>query len=132
MQFFHFEFFRRYKDNKIIALEVNMRPPGGRSMDMFNFATNMNLYDEWANVLCHNQLTKSFNIDYYCAYVGRKGHFNYKISHDEVMEKYQHMMRYNGEVPPIFSRAMGEYCYIFCTSDKNEMLAACEAMIEHL
>lgn len=28
-RFFHIEYFRRKKDNKIIALEANLRPPGG-------------------------------------------------------------------------------------------------------
>lgn len=131
MQFFHFEFFRRHKDGKLITLEVNMRPPGGRSMDMFNFATDMNLYDEWANVLCNNKLTEAFGINYYCAYVGRKHHYQYKRSHEAVMQGFGELMRYQGEVPPVFSRAMGQYCYIFCTPDKEEMLNVCEAILEH-
>lgn len=131
MQFFHFEFFRRYKDDKLITLEVNMRPPGGRSMDMFNFATDMNLYDEWANVLCHNTLSREFNINYYCAYAGRKERFNYKLSHQEIMQRFGHTIRFQGEVPPVFSRAMGQYCYILCCEDREEMLGICEAIIEH-
>lgn len=131
MQFFHFEFFRRYKDNKLITLEVNMRPPGGRSMDMFNFATDMNLYDEWANVLCHNELTRPFGINYYCAYAGRKDRYQYKLSHEEIMQRYGNVMRFQGEVPQVFSRAMGQYCYIFSCEDKDEMLSICNAIIEH-
>ena len=131
MQFFHFEFFRRHKDGKLITLEVNMRPPGGRSMDMFNFATDMNLYDEWANVLCHNSLTQPFSINYYCAYVGRKSRYQYLRSHEDVMQQYGHLMRYQGEVPQVFSRAMGQHCYILCTPDKDEMLGVCNAILEH-
>ncbi|BDX05024.1 ATP-grasp domain-containing protein [Planctobacterium marinum] len=130
MQFFHFEFFRRYKDNKLICLEVNMRPPGGRSMDMFNFAMDANLYDEWANALCHNQPTQHLSINHYCAYVGRKLHFNYKMHHDEILKQYGHLIRYKGEVPQVFSRAMGHYCYIFCCHDKEEMLSICHAMLD--
>lgn len=131
MQFFHFEFFRRHKDNKLITLEVNMRPPGGRSMDMFNFATDMNLYDEWANALCHNQLTQAFGIRYYCAYVGRKSRFQYQLSHEDVLQRYGNIMRFHGEVPNVFSRAMGQYSYIFCTPDKDELLHICHDILCH-
>lgn len=130
MQFYHFEFFRRYKDNKLICLEVNMRPPGGRSMDMFNYAMDANLYDEWANVLVHNAPTQALSANHYCAYAGRKLHYQYKYSHDDIMEKYGHLIRFKGEVPQVFSRAMGHYCYIFCTHNKDEMLAVCHAMLE--
>lgn len=131
MQFFHFEFFRRSRDNKLLILEVNMRPPGGRSMDMFNFATDMNLYDEWANVLTNNELTKPFGINYYCAYVGRKDRFEYKLTHAEIMQRYGHIMRFHGEVPVVFSKAMGQQCYIFSCTDKDEMLTICNAILEH-
>ncbi|MCX6112485.1 MAG: ATP-grasp domain-containing protein, partial [Proteobacteria bacterium] len=52
--FFHLEFFRVKKNKKIIALEVNMRPPGGLTTDMFNFANDINIYQEWANVVVNN------------------------------------------------------------------------------
>ncbi len=34
-RFFHIEFFRAYRDGRIVALEANMRPPGGLTTDMF-------------------------------------------------------------------------------------------------
>ena len=49
-RFFHFEFFRDPED-RIVALEVNMRPPGGMTTDMFNFANDIDIYKEWAFVL---------------------------------------------------------------------------------
>ena len=37
-RFFHFEFFRSRPDGRVVALEVNMRPPGGPIIDMYNYA----------------------------------------------------------------------------------------------
>lgn len=45
-RFFHFEFFRE-KDGSLIALEVNMRPPGGFTTDMWNYSGNLNIYQVW-------------------------------------------------------------------------------------
>jgi carbamoylphosphate synthase large subunit len=36
-RFFHFEFFREEITGKLVALEVNMRPPGGLTTDIFNY-----------------------------------------------------------------------------------------------
>jgi hypothetical protein len=42
-RFFHFEFFRVAQD-KLVAPEVNMRPPGGLTTDMFNYANDIDIY----------------------------------------------------------------------------------------
>jgi phenylalanine-4-hydroxylase len=81
-------------------------------------------------VLTQNELTKPFKINYFCAYVGRKDRFEYKLTHDEIMQKYGHIMRFQGEVPVVFSRAMGQKCYIFSSKDQDEMLAICNAILE--
>jgi biotin carboxylase len=52
-RFFHFEFFRRHSDRELVALEVNMRPPGGLTTDMFNYANDIDIYGEWAHVVVH-------------------------------------------------------------------------------
>ncbi|MDD4005503.1 MAG: ATP-grasp domain-containing protein, partial [Elusimicrobiaceae bacterium] len=38
--FFHFEFFRR-EDGGLSAMEINARPPGGMTLDMFNYSADM-------------------------------------------------------------------------------------------
>ncbi|MDQ7824838.1 MAG: ATP-grasp domain-containing protein, partial [Candidatus Eremiobacteraeota bacterium] len=42
--FFHIEFFRKNDDGGLIALEVNMRPPGGFTTDMIDYANDMDVY----------------------------------------------------------------------------------------
>ncbi len=70
-RFFHFEFFRD-PENQIVALEVNMRPPGGLTTDMFNYANDIDIYKEWANVIVFNKFATEYNRKYHCAYIGRK------------------------------------------------------------
>ncbi|HET9908374.1 MAG TPA: hypothetical protein VFQ23_17125, partial [Anaerolineales bacterium] len=50
-RFFHFEFFRRPETGELWALEVNMRPPGGMSLDMFNYSCDIDIYDAWASLV---------------------------------------------------------------------------------
>lgn len=54
-RFVHFEFFRMTEDQasmgkkgQLVALEVNMRPCGGFTPDMINFARSTNVYKIWA------------------------------------------------------------------------------------
>ena len=57
---------------KVVALEVNMRPPGGLTTDMFNYANDIDIYGEWAHVVVHNHFTSKITRPYHCCYVGRK------------------------------------------------------------
>jgi biotin carboxylase len=49
---FHFEFFR-LPDGALVALEVNMRQPGGLTVDMWNYANDADFYRAWAQVVVH-------------------------------------------------------------------------------
>jgi len=77
--FLSFEFFRTREDNRLVALEVNMRPPGGMTTDMFNFANDIDIYREWANVIVYNKFMAEYSHKYHCCYVGRK--FNRLYAH---------------------------------------------------
>lgn len=50
-RFFPFEFFRQYGTGEIYALEVNMRPPGGLTTDMFNYSCDIDIYKSWASMV---------------------------------------------------------------------------------
>ncbi len=47
-RFFHIEFFQTAVD-QYVSLEVNMRPPGGYTTDMFNYACDIDIYRTWAD-----------------------------------------------------------------------------------
>lgn len=38
-----------FRNDRIVALEVNTRPPVGLTTDMFNYANDIDIYGEWAD-----------------------------------------------------------------------------------
>ena len=87
-RFFHFEFFRKATNNRIVALEVNMRPPGGLTTDMFNYANEIDIYREWANVVVHNRFEATYSRPYHCCYIGRKNTKRYAHPVAEVLRRF--------------------------------------------
>jgi biotin carboxylase len=129
-RFFHFEFFRPQGDGRLIALEVNMRPPGGPTVDLWNYANEIDLYWEWANIVVNNRFVEKYTRKYHGCYVGRKHNKNYVHSHEEIMEAFGHCIAHHMEMPAVFSLAMGNYAYLLRTPDLAEAIAAAEFIQE--
>ncbi|MBI4802798.1 MAG: carboxylate--amine ligase [Elusimicrobia bacterium] len=110
-RFFHFEFFRR-QDGTLCALEVNIRPPGGMTVDMFNFACDINMYGIWAKMMAHGTDRLQYGRKYHCAYISRKNRFKYRRSHEEILTRLGSLLAHHEELPPVLARAMGDYGYI--------------------
>ncbi len=119
-RFFHLEFFRQ--DDEWIALEINARPPGGLTMDMFNYANNIDLYQEWANIVVHNQFLSDYDRPYHCAHVSRRKIYRYQHSHKDILAAYGHLIVYHGPLDPVLAQAMGDYVYLIRSSDLEEVL----------
>ena len=115
-RFFHIEFFQTGGDN-FTALEVNMRPPGGFTTDMFNYACDIDIYRIWAELLVHGRTEVNFERRYHCCYASRKNNLDYVHSHDEVLARYGRHMCQVDRVPGVFASALGDMGYIFRTSD---------------
>jgi biotin carboxylase len=119
-RFFHFEFFRK-PDGRVVALEVNMRPPGGLTTDMFNYANDIDIYHEWANVVVNNRFDSRFSWPYYCAYIGRKSHKPYAHSHKEILARFGNRIAHNEPISGVFSAALGDYGYLVRSPDLGEI-----------
>jgi len=83
-KFFHIEFFERKSDNEIVALEVNMRPPGAWMTDAINYSHNINIYKEWACMVVKNSVKVTPFGEYFTGYASRKDRKKYKYSHDQI------------------------------------------------
>ena len=130
-RFFHMEFFRK-TDGSLVALEINARPPGGQSMDMFNYANDVNLYDQYARAVLGLPFDANVGHPYFCANIGlkvREG-LSRRHSREEVLSAYGSLIMEHGPVPEIFSQAMGNYAYILRTPDYEELLQAIEYILE--
>ena len=111
-RFFHIEFFRTRRDGKLIALEANLRPPGGLTMDMFNYANDIDMYAQWASVVLHKRFTANYDRPYHCAFIGRKFSKPYVFTHDEIVANYGGEIVHHTAMSPVFRRAMGDYAYL--------------------
>lgn len=121
-RFFHFEFFRDPDTDDYIALEVNMRPPGGPTVDMFNYTHDFDLYREWANVVLFNHFNAPVERKYFCGYASRKFHKTYLHSHEEILQHCGSWLVQHGQLSPIFRLAMGDYFYIVRSPEENQLL----------
>ncbi len=123
-RFFHFEFFRLHDTGKLVALEVNMRPPGGFTTDMFNYACDFDIYQEWAGVVINNKMTAPFARKYHVCYISRKFNKNYVLSHEQVLDKFGSSIIHHDNVPGALAPALGNYGYILRGKDLEPVLAA--------
>ena len=125
-RFFHFEFFRRHKDKKLVALEVNMRPPGGLTTDMFNYANNIDIYRQWARVMVGKPFQANTGRPYHCCYVGRKDHRSYRHPHQQVVQRAGDLLCHEERVQSVFRGAIGDHGYLLRSPDLGEVLSVAE------
>ena len=122
-RFFHFEFFRTHRDGRIVALEVNLRPPGGLTTDMFNYANDIDIYRQWASVVVRNEFNATVTRPYHCGYIGRKLRKNYVRSHAEILAAFGGSIVHHEEINSIFRAAIGDYGYLARSPRLEEILA---------
>jgi hypothetical protein len=120
-RFFHIEFFRT-EDGRYVALEVNMRPPGGFTTDMFNYACDIDIYRIWAEMLVLGRTAVAYSRDFHCCYASRKSNLDYTHSHKEILNRYGGLIKQAESVPGIFSSALGDIGYIFRSESLDELM----------
>ncbi len=127
-RFVHFEFFRLKADHEglgkkgdVMALEVNMRPCGGFTPDMINYAYSTNVYKIWADMIAFDRSEMSVGEHQFCAFAGRRDGKNFKLDHDALMAKYGSHMRMAERMPDALSGAMGNQMYVATFPKREEM-----------
>ena len=127
-RFVHLEFFRLDRDRDglgkkgdYVGLEVNMRPPGGFTPDMMNFAHSTDVYQIWADMVAFGERRKGMGEQFYCAYVGRRDGRNYQHSHDDVLARYGSVMCMCQRMPDALADALGNMVYIVRLKEKKEI-----------
>jgi hypothetical protein len=124
---FHFEFFR-LPDHTLAALEVNMRQPGGLTVDMWNWANDIDFYRAWAEVVVTGSTTVRTERPYYCFWAGRKHGRTYRLSHDEVLGRFRDLLVHHERVDDVFAAAIGNYGYVMRHPDLAPLAAAGRAI----
>ena len=127
-RFVHFEFFRLNQDQKnlgkkgdLVALEVNMRPSGGVTPDMIDFAYDTDVYKIWADMIAFDRSTMPVGKGAYCAFAGRRDGKDFVMTHQDIMEKYGDNMKLVERLPEVLSSAMGNQLYVATFSSQKKM-----------
>lgn len=118
-RFTHFEFFRLTEDRKglgkagdFVGLEVNMRPAGGFTPDMMNYAHSTDVYKLWADMVCTDSRQLPDNgVHRYCVYASRKDQYVHKHTHNEILNEFGSRIVMCERMPDVFSAAMGNQMY---------------------
>lgn len=118
-RFFHLEFFKLHetkrglgKAGRYVALEANMRPAGGYTPDMINYANSFDIYQLWADMVAYDKIKHTYTGDkYYCVYASRRDNKNYTHSKDEILKNYNSCLVMNERIPEVLAPAMGNEMY---------------------
>ena len=118
-RFVHLEFFRLTKARKglgnvgdFVALEVNMRPAGGYTPDMMDFAHSTDVYQIYADMVAFDARRLPEPAEhFYCVYASRKDGHTYARTHEKIMAEYGSVMMMQEEMPPMNWPQMGRYMY---------------------
>jgi hypothetical protein len=124
---FHFEYFRR-ADGSYVALEVNMRQPGGLTVDMWNWANDIDFYRAWAEVVVRGTTEVATERPYACLWVGRKDAKTYRLSHEDALTRATEWLQHHARVEPVFAAAIGDEGYILRGPDLAELQAIAAEM----
>ncbi|MBR1757881.1 MAG: carbamoylphosphate synthase large subunit [Lachnospiraceae bacterium] len=118
-RFVHLEFFRLTKARKglgeigdFVALEVNMRPAGGYTPDMMNFAHATDVYQIWADMVTKDErILADREEDHWCVYASRKDWHTFKHTHEEILARYGERIVMCERMPELMWATMGCQMY---------------------
>lgn len=128
-RFVHLEFFQLEHDNEglgkagdFVGLEVNMRPAGGYTSDMMNYARSMDVYQIWADMVTDNRrIQADTHENYFCVYAGRRDQFSYVHSPEEISKKYGNNIVTAERMTELNVPRMGNQCYIVKLKTETEV-----------
>lgn len=116
---FHIEFFKLSKDKDglakkgdIVALEANLRSPGGDTPELLNLVSKVNYYAAYADMIV-NQIGKVDNsTNKISISVNRKNQYKYVESNSDIYHFYEDNIIEHGYYPESFRNALGDEFYI--------------------
>ena len=127
-RFVHFEFFRLLSDHEglgkkgdVMALEVNMRPAGGFTPDLFNFHASTNVYKIWADMIAYDSSLMPVGEKKWCPFAGRRDGKDFVLNHVAIMAKYGDKIKMAERIPEALSGAMANQMYVAVFDTEEEM-----------
>lgn len=117
-RFVHLEFFKLdvarpglAEVGEFVGLEVNMRPPGGFTLDMFNHARSADVYQIYTDLVTGRDTgaaARAVVDPQICVYAGRRDLRHYRLSRDELLERYRDEFIRHHRNPAMMRPQMGD------------------------
>ncbi len=89
--FTHMEWYRK-ADGEVVFGEIGARPPGARTVDVMNYATDADLFSAWAQAIIHGQISPPVEKRYNAASIFKRARGAGRITHyeglDQLLAKY--------------------------------------------
>lgn len=98
-----------------------MRPCGGFSPDMMNFANSTDVYKIYADMIAYDSTLTPCGEKFFCAFAGRRDGKSFKLTHEDMLQKYLPQMRMVSRIPDALSGAMGNQMYVAIFPTKEAM-----------
>jgi biotin carboxylase len=95
--FTHMEWYRK-AGGEVVFGEIGARPPGARTVDVMNYATDGDLFVAWASAVVHGRLAEPLEHRYNCASVFKRAQGDGRITHYEGLD---HLLAQYGEHIPV-------------------------------
>jgi len=86
--FTHMEWYRTAKGETIFG-EIAARPPGARTVDAMNYASDIDLFTEWAEAVLHRRFSTQLDRKYNSAIIFKRAQGTGHIRHIEGLERLQ-------------------------------------------
>ena len=80
------EWFRR-DNGEVVFGEIGARPPGARTVDVMNFANDIDLFQQWAEALIHGRLSEPIERRYNAASIFKRAQGQGRITHIEGLSR---------------------------------------------
>nr|NLI51527.1 carbamoylphosphate synthase large subunit [Propionibacterium sp.] len=126
-RFVHLEFFRLTAARPglggvgdWVGLEVNMRPAGGDTVDLFNYARDADVYQVYTDLVTGidtGAAARAAADPQYGVYAARRDWCSYAVPRADLLAKYAGELRQVRRNPPLFSPQMGDEYFVIRTPD---------------
>ena len=108
-----------------------MRPPGGYTPDMMNYANDIDVYQIWADMVCFDRgRFDPGHRPYCCMYAARRRGSTYAHTHEDIYERFGQSILMYEEMPEVLSGAMGNFAYMARFPSEEEALAFAEFVLK--
>ncbi len=119
-RFVHMEFFELAENRPglgmagdYVGLEVNVRPTGGFSPDLMNFAHATDVYRIWADMVCFDSTLAPQNQSaHWGVYAGRRNSHVYAHTKEQILERFDGEVVVHGPIPQALANDMGDTMFM--------------------